>query len=56
MYVKSLVFDSWRICYGFWILANSKEGMAVLRMEYDRNVWKKSFVDKIQEYMAGYGA
>ena len=28
----------------------NKEGMAMLGMKYDRNVWKKTFVEIIQEY------
>ena len=28
----------------------NKEGMAMLGMEYDRNVWKKTFVERIQDY------
>ena len=28
----------------------NKEGMAMLGMKYDRNVWNKTFVARIQEY------
>ena len=43
--------------FGMWELVNllclrnlNKEGMAMLGMKYDRNVWKKTFVARIQEY------
>ena len=29
----------------------NKEGMAMLGMKYDRNVWMKTFVERIQEYV-----
>ena len=40
---------------GLWELVNLlrniyKEGMAMLGMKYDRNVWKKAFVARIHEY------
>ena len=28
----------------------NKEGMTMFGMTYDRNVWKKTFVERIQEY------
>ena len=31
-----------------WYQCN-KEGMAMIGMKYDRNVWKKTFVARIQE-------
>ena len=43
--------------FGLWELANllwcrniNKEGMVMLGMNYDRNVWKRAFVERIQEY------
>ena len=43
--------------FGLWELVNllclrniNKEGMAMLGMKYDRNVWQKTFVERIQEY------
>ena len=33
-----------------WLRNINKEGMAMLGMKYDRNVWKKTFVARIQEY------
>ena len=33
-----------------WLRNINKEGMAMLRMKYDRNLWKKTFVERIQEY------
>ena len=49
MFVISLVCGSWRICYGF-IKSINKEGMAMLGMKYDRNMWKKTFEARIHEY------
>ena len=43
MFVISLVCGSW--------LRNiNKEGMAMLGIKYDRNVWNKTFVEIVQEY------
>ena len=33
-----------------WLRNINKEGMAMLGMKFDRNVWKKTFVAKIQKY------
>ena len=33
-----------------WHRSINKEVMAMLGMEYDRNVWKKTFVVRIEEY------
>ena len=33
-----------------WLRNINKEGMAMLGMNYYRNVWKKTFVERIQEY------
>ena len=33
-----------------WLRNISKEGMAMFGMKYDRNVWKKTYVERIQEY------
>ena len=33
-----------------WLRNINKEGMAMLGMKYDINVWKKTFVASIQEY------
>ena len=33
-----------------WLRNINKEGMAMLGMKYDRNVWKKTFAEKIHEY------
>ena len=46
MFVISLVCGSWRICYGLGVLIR-KEWLC---LEHDRNVWKKSFEERIQEY------
>ena len=29
-----------------WLMNINKEGMAILGMKHDRNVWKKTFVDR----------
>ena len=33
-----------------WLRNINKEGMAMLKMKYDKNVWKKTLVAIIQEY------
>ena len=33
-----------------WFKNINKEGMAMLGMKYDRNVWKKTFVARIQKH------
>ena len=33
-----------------WFRNINKEGMAMLGIKYDRNVWKKTFVTRIQNY------
>ena len=35
---------------GEWLSDINKEGMAMLGMKYDSNVWKKTFVEIIQEH------
>ena len=34
-----------------WLRNINKEGMAMPGIKYDRNVWKKTFVPRIQEYV-----
>ena len=43
-------FGLWELVNLLWFRSIKKEGMAMLGMEYDRNVWKKTFVARIQEY------
>ena len=38
-------FGLWELVNLLWFRNISKEGMAMLGMEYDRNVWKKTFVE-----------
>ena len=40
----------WDLGNLLWLRNINKEGMAMLGMKYDRNVWKKTFVARIQEY------
>ena len=40
----------WELVTLLWLRNFNKEGMAMLGMKYDRNVWKKTFVARIQEY------
>ena len=40
----------WELVNLLWLRNINKGGMAMLRMKYDRNVWKKTFVARIQEY------
>ena len=41
--------------FGLCELVNiSKEGMDMLVMKYDGNVWKKTFVERFQEYLIRY--
>ena len=46
-------FGLWDLVNLLWLRSNNKEGMGMLGMEYDRNVWKKTFVARIQEYGRG---
>ena len=43
-------FGLWKLGNLLWLRNMNKEGMAMLGMKYDRNVWKKTFVARIQEY------
>ena len=43
-------FGLWELVNLLWLININKEGMAMLGMKYDRNVWKKTFVARIQEY------
>ena len=40
-------FGLWEMVNLLWLRNISKEGMAMLGIKYDRNVWKKTFVDRI---------
>ena len=40
----------WELVNLLWLRNINKEGMAMLGMKYDRNVWKKNFVARIQEF------
>ena len=53
-------FGLWELVNLLWLRSINKEEIAMLGMEYDRNVWKKTFVARIQEYgriqwMNGFG-
>ena len=43
-------FGMWELVNLLWLRNINKEGIAMLGMKYDRNVWKKNFVARIQEY------
>ena len=43
-------FGPWELVNLLWLMNINKEGMAMLGKKYDRNVWKKTFVTRIQEY------
>ena len=43
-------FDLWELVNLLWLRNISKEGMAMLGMKYDKNVWKNTLVARIQEY------
>ena len=43
-------FGLWELVNLQWLRNINKEGMAMLGIIYDRNVWKKTFVTRIQEY------
>ena len=43
-------FGLWELVKLLWIRNINKKGMAMLGMKYDRNVWKETFVEIIQEY------
>ena len=38
------------LVYLLWPRNINKEGIAKLGMKYDRNVWNKTFLERIQEY------
>ena len=40
----------WELVNLLWLRNINKEGMAMLGMKYDKNVWKKTLVMRIQEY------
>ena len=42
-------FDLWEPVNLLWFRDINKEGMTMLGMRYDRNVWKKTLVDIIQK-------
>ena len=44
--------EVWSVGAGnlLWFRNISKEGIAMLGMECDRNVWKKIIVERIKEY------
>ena len=46
-------FGLWEMVNLLWLWSINKEGMAMLGMKYDRNVWKMTFVARIQEYGRG---
>ena len=39
-------FDLWELLNLLWLRDINKEGMAMLGMKYDRNVWKKTLVER----------
>ena len=41
-------FGLWELVNMRWLKNINKEGMAMLRMKYDRSVWKKTLVARIQ--------
>ena len=43
-------FGLWELVNLLWLKNINKEVMAMLGMKYDRNVCKKTFVARIQEY------
>ena len=43
-------FRLWQLVNLLWLTNINKDGMAMLGMKYDRNMWKKTFVARIQEY------
>ena len=43
-------FGLWELVNLLWLKNINKEGMAMLGIKYDKNVWKKTFVERIQEY------
>ena len=40
----------WELVNMLWLRNINKEGMAMHGMKYDKNVWKKTLVARIQEY------
>ena len=47
-------FSLWELNL-LWLRNINKEGMAMLGMKYDSNVWKKTFVERIKEYDRRWG-
>ena len=43
-------FGLWELVNLLWLRKISTEGMAMLGMKYDRNVWKNTYVERICEY------
>ena len=43
-------FGLWELVNLLWLRHISKDGMTMLGMKYDRNVWKKTFDERINEY------
>ena len=40
----------WELVNFLWHRNINKEGLEMLGMKYDKNVWKKTFVERIHEY------
>ena len=40
----------WELVNLLWLRNVNKKGMTALGIKFDRNVWKKTFVARIQEY------
>ena len=43
-------FGLWELVHFLWLRNINKEGIAIHGINFARNVWKKTFVDRIQEY------
>ena len=43
-------FGLWELVYLLWLMSIKREEMSTFGMEYDKNVWKKTFGVRIQEY------
>ena len=43
-------FGLWKLLILLWLRHINKERMVMFEMKYDKNVWKKTFVERIQEY------
>ena len=50
-------FGLWELVNLLWLRNNNKEGMAMLVMKYDRNVYKKTFVQEYggRQWRNGFG-